>query len=185
MYGLVNQAFQAMAVEYWGEDCWLRIRQRAAVEVESFSSMVSYPDEITYGLAGATIEELDLEAQELLRQFGRFWVKFVSYSGYEQLLAVGGSTVRELLLGLDDLHTRLALSLPELAPPSFACKDVTDSGLTLQYHSKRSGLAYFVCGLVEGLGHYSGEEVSIEISRERVDPSDHDEFLVRYTPRTR
>jgi hypothetical protein len=67
-------------------------------------------------------------------------------------MATGGRTLREFLLNLPDLHTRVALIFPELRPPEFACSEVTANSLRLHYRSTREGLTPFVVGLVEGLG---------------------------------
>ncbi len=179
MYGMINKALQHMVVEAHGEEVWERIRTRAGVEVEVFISNEGYPDEITYQLAGAASEVLGAPVEDLLRAFGSYWVLKTARQGYGDLMAAGGRTLREFLLNLPDLHTRVALIFPELRPPEFSCSEVTANSLRLHYRSTREGLTPFVVGLVEGLGEMFQTPVAVVPVPEAHGPG-RDEFLVSW-----
>ncbi len=57
-----------------------------------------------------------------------------------------GSNLWEFLGNLDDLHSRVGLMYPKLKPPSFRCKQISDTSLELHYESERPGLASLVIG---------------------------------------
>lgn len=42
MYGMVNRALEQMVRANLGEDVWSRIKDRAGVDVETFSAFTSY-----------------------------------------------------------------------------------------------------------------------------------------------
>ena len=179
MYGMINKALQHMVVEAHGEEVWERIRTRAGVEVEFFISNEGYPDEITHQLAGAASEVLRVPVEEVLRTFASHWVLNTARQEYGDLMATGGRTLREFLLNLPDLHTRVALIFPELRPPEFSCSEVTANSLRLHYRSTREGLTPFVVGLVEGLGGMFQTPVEVVPVTEAHGPG-RDEFLVSW-----
>ena len=51
MYGIVNKAIQGLVVENFGEEAWLKIKQKSGVTHDVFLSNEPYPDEDTYTLA--------------------------------------------------------------------------------------------------------------------------------------
>ncbi|MHC5004366.1 MAG: heme NO-binding domain-containing protein [Planctomycetota bacterium] len=149
---MVNRALQRMILDSFGDEVWASVKRRAGVEVDQFSSLANYGDDVTFGLAVSASEELQRPLPELLQEFGRFWIGFALESSYGPILKQSGSSLHELLPMLDEMHTRLALSFPEFTPPSF--KVLSDDGrlIRLRYDSSRTGLAPFVVGLLEGLG---------------------------------
>ena len=98
------------------------------------------------------------------------------------MLQKDGRTLAEFLCNLHNLHTHVALSFPNLEPPSFWCTDVTEGSLRLHYQSRRPGLAPMVIGLVRGLGVMFSTAVTVALARSRADGHDHDEFVVRFGP---
>jgi len=183
VYGLVNTAVADLARAVGGDATWEAIRTRAQVSESSFVGMTGYPDEITYRLVQAASDELGLSVHEVLVAFGRHWVTFTAAQGWGPLLQAAGGSVAEVLRGLDALHARVSLTMPELRPPSFRCDELDASSLTLHYYSDRPGLSSMVVGLVEGLGELLGQVATATRTRSTADGADHDEFLVRHAPR--
>lgn len=179
MYGLVNRALQQLACANKGEAAWDEIRRRAGVKDEVFMRMDAYPDEITYKLVGAASEVLEVPVPALMRQFGRFWMRYTMDEGYGAMLNDLGSTFQEALAALDSMHARVALLYPELKPPAFRVSDVTPDSVSLQYYSHRPGLGQVVHGLVEGLATRFGIEVDVVQVYTREDGHDHDRFNIR------
>ena len=182
MYGLVNRAVEDLVRERFGAPAWERIKQRAGLDVELFISMDAYPDEVTYSLVGAASEELGIPAAQLLQAFGEYWILYTAEQGYGELLRMGGASLLEFLHNLHDLHSHVALTFPQLQPPSFWLSDSTEGSVRLHYQSTRSGLAPMVVGLLHGLGKRFNTPVAVEHARRRDDGADHDEFLIRFGP---
>jgi hypothetical protein len=159
MYGLVNKALGEMITRGHGVATWERIRAVAEVDVEVFISLDSYPDAVTYQLIGAAAGILGEDVPRLLHTFGRHWVLETAAQHYGHLLQAGGRSFREFMLALPNFHARVALMMPQLVPPEFACTDVRERALKLHYRSQRPGLAPFVEGLIDGLGELFRVEV--------------------------
>lgn len=183
MYGLVNKAIEDLVRRNHGDEAWERIRRRAGAEDSVFIGMRAYPDKVTYDLVAAASAELGVDADALLEDFGEHWVLYTAAEGYGELLALGGSSLREFLLHLDELHTRVGLTFPELRPPSFHCTDLQEGSLRLHYQSERPGLAPMVVGLLRGLGRRFDTDVDVRRVARREDGAPHDEFLVEYRTR--
>lgn len=179
MYGLVNKAMRGFVVDRHGEPTWHAVRIRAGLEDEAFVGMRQYPDAVTYDLIAAASEELKLPRHDVLVAFGEYWIVHWAEQGYGELLDMCGNTLVEFLDGLDDMHTRLGLSFPELRPPSFRCTRQDDQRFELRYRSHRPGLASFVIGLINGLGQRFDTEVEVEL----VEVHDHGaDYLVHHRP---
>ena len=180
MYGLVNRAMQNLVTEKFGEDVWDSIREAAHVEVEIFSSNEQYADDVTYALVGAASRILDIPVPLLLEEFGKYWVTRTAVESYGSLMGATGSSVKEFLLNLPNLHSHVKMIFPHLKPPVFAVSDVTEQSLLLHYHTFRVGLRTFLIGIVHGLGQLYGTPVTVTSVVEKGAASGHDIFLVEW-----
>jgi len=161
MYGMVNQALESLVTERFGADVWTTVRQKAGITDPAFITMKQYPDEVTYSLAGALSEHLQAPIPDLLRAFGVYWVAYAQRGPWGKIMLASGGSTYELLASLDAMHARIAISFPELKPPSFKVHRDGDA-VVVDYHSHRPGLAPFVVGLIEGIGTLFGETVTVE-----------------------
>lgn len=180
MYGLINLAVHDLVTSQFGEAAWAEICAKAGVGDPSFITMVKYPDDLTYRLVGAASETLGVPADVVLERFGEFWTVYSAQAGFGHLLDFAGDNLVEFIQNLDTMHTRIALTFPQLEPPSFWCTEVTPQGLRLHYRSSRAGLAPLVIGMVKGLGKRFGTPVTVSLDRPRSDEQDHDQFVVRF-----
>ncbi len=178
MYGLVNQAVQDLVVSAFGEDKWNQIKARAEVPVESFARMDPYPDELTYRMVAAASEVLGMSPDDVLVAFGKYWVLFTGREGYGPMFAAAGSSLREFLFNLDNLHARVGQNLAQLVPPSFSFDSLDGGRLRMHYYSERKGLCPMVKGLVMGLSEHFKEPIDIQHPVCSRDGAEHCEFLL-------
>lgn len=181
MYGLVNKAIEDLVISRYGEDRWQVIKQRAGVDVEVFISNEGYSDEITYQLVGAASEVLGMSVREVLIAFGEHWVLKTAQHGYGAMMRSGGDSLKEFLINLPNLHTRVQMIYPALQPPRFECHDVTDTTMSLHYFTHRPGLTDFVVGIVQGLGKLYETPATVTAVALKTEGADHDIFDVRWT----
>ncbi len=162
MYGLVNKAIKGLITSQFGTETWSEIARLAKLPQCPFLSMRSYPDELTYETVSAASEVLKLSAAEVLEVFGEHWILFTAKEGYGGLLEHCGHDLREFLLNVDMLHTRVGLIFPELQPPGFKTFEQPDGSIRLEYYSTRAGLSPMVSGLLKGLATRFGNAAQIE-----------------------
>jgi hypothetical protein len=180
MYGMVNRAIEELIIGDYGPAAWESVKRLAGVDEDVFISSAGYPDKITYALVAAGAAELGIPLPEFLRRFGIHWVTRTASMLYADLLASGGSSVREFLFNLPHFHQRISLLFPHLDPPEFRCEEVAERSLRLHYYSRRPGLTHFVEGLILGLGSYFQTSVTVSITAQKSSGADHDEFLVEW-----
>lgn len=183
MYGLINDSIRRLVLEREGEEAWRRILERSGTGYSTFAALHYYDDEVTYALVAAASAELKAPADELLRNFGRYWSTRIAPESYGDYLDSAGRRLPDVLEGLDDMHTRLQALFPELRPPSIELEDNGGEPLTVHYRSEREGLAPFMIGLLEGLSEVCDEPAEVRQTASRGEACDHDVFeLVRAGP---
>jgi hypothetical protein len=180
MYGLVNKAVQQLATHNHGPEKWDQIRLKAGVDDDSFLTMESYPDELTYKLVESVSEVLGISQQQVLEALGEYWITYTAQEGYGNLLDMAGSSFYEFVKNLDQLHSCVGHIMPKLSPPSFQCTDVTPHSLKLHHFSHRIGLEHMVVGLVRGLGKRFDTPCTITLEESSSKGSDHNVFLVQW-----
>ena len=180
MYGIVNKSIQDLVITNFGEEKWEAILDRSGIEEDFFISSEAYDDDITFKLAQAVSEEMDMSINEVLVAFGEWWVIKTTKEKYGGLMESGGSTLKEFLNNLPLFHNRVMLIYPKLTPPEFKVSEVSESSLNLHYFSKREGLQDFVRGILQGLGIMFNTPTTIELLQTRDLGGSHEIFKVSW-----
>lgn len=180
MYGIVNKAIEDLVKVNFGEDKWDAVKKRSGVDVDYFLSNEPYDDAITYQLAGAVSEEMQIPVEKVLEAFGEWWILKTGQEKYGGLMQAGGNNLREFLVNLPIFHNRIMLMYPKLTPPEFQISHVEENSVHVHYFSKRVGLQEFVRGLLSGLGKMYETPVVIELLESRDDGKNHEIFKVSW-----
>jgi len=180
MYGIVNKAIEELVKTNFGDEKWEAIKERSHIDVDFFISNEPYDDNITYQLAGAVSEEMNMTVEAVLHAFGEWWILKTGKEKYGGLMEAGGHTLKEFLLNLPAFHNRIMLIYPKLTPPEFTISNIEDQSVHVHYHSSRAGLQEFVRGLLSGLGKLFNQPVQIELIQSRDNGSDHEIFKVNW-----
>lgn len=178
MYGMVNQAVKAMVTEHHGTDVWQAICEEAGLDGGDFSLMQSYQDDVTYGLVGAACKVLGLRPEPVLETFGHYWIQYAKTTSYSRMLDFAGSSLEEFLENLDQMHSRIKVSLPELSPPSFDVDTDAEGNLEVHYFSHREGLAPMVKGLLAAVAENFDAAVDVTHRESKASGADHDVFVL-------
>ncbi|MFK7860635.1 MAG: heme NO-binding domain-containing protein [Granulosicoccus sp.] len=179
MYGLVNKAVEQMVKCRFGESKWQEITAKANVP-QSFVSMDTYPDEVTYNLVTAASEVLDIPSVDILEAFGEHWIQYTVDEGYGQTMSLYGKSVPEFLKNMNRLHEQIRLTLPELNPPKITCEETKGGDLLVCYQSHRAGLAPMLVGLLRGLGERFSTPVNVQYIPPIEQNQTQEYFLVSY-----
>jgi len=180
MYGIVNKAIEDLVKANFGEEKWEVVKERSGIDVDFFISNEPYDDSLTYQLAGAVSEEMNMPVSEVLQAFGEWWILKTGMEKYGGLMQAGGNNLKEFLVNLPAFHNRIMLIYPKLTPPEFRISHLEDRSIYIHYFSKRIGLQEFVRGLLTGLGKMYNEPVELELIQSRDDGSDHEIFKVNW-----
>ncbi len=180
MYGIVNKAIKSLVSLNFGEDVWEKVLKRSGIEIDFFISNEPYDDEITYKLAVAISEEMNMELSEVLYALGEWWVLKIAVERYGGLMESGGSSLKEFLTHLPVFHNRVMMIYPNLTPPEFKVTDIQDNSIKVHYHSSREGLKDFTRGILVGLGKMYKTEVTVEELQSRDNGASHEIFNVSW-----
>jgi|TARA_R110000868_G_scaffold30515_10_gene112767 hypothetical protein len=178
MYGIVNKAIEELVVANFGEDKWDAIKLRSGIDIDYFISSEPYDDAITFQLAIAVSQEMDMTLSAVLVAFGEWWVLKTTKEKYGGLMEAGGDNLKQFLINLPLFHNRVMLIYPKLTPPEFKVTNVTENSINLHYLSKREGLQDFVRGLIQGLGIMYSTPVTINLIQTRDEGSSHEVFNI-------
>jgi len=183
MYGLINSSLREMITQQFGEDQWKQVLKVSGVPEDSFLTMRSYDDEITFALAGAASEVLGAPVDTCLEMFGEHWVLETASKSYGKLMDATGEEMIGFLGNLDALHDRITSTFLDYVPPRFKVERLGDGHHQIDYISQRKGLTHFVVGLLRGLSNRFGTTLVI-ISQEslEVDVGEHTVFHVDVMP---
>lgn len=162
MYGLVNAAFRELIVSLFGHEQWERVRVAVVPDVDMFSPMEQYPDEITYAMVAQACKETGCPQDDLLIKFGELWVVYTARQGYAALFDIAGNSLPDFLLSLNELHARVGRNFPKLRPPTFRFDQIDSKTIRMHYLTKRAGLCPFVQGLLQGLSLRFQTAIEIE-----------------------
>ena len=180
MYGIVNKAIQDLVITNFGTAVWEKVKITSNVDIEYFLSNEPYDDDITFKLAAAVAEEMNLSVSDVFIAFGEWWILKTTKEKYGSMLQAGGENLREFLINLPTFHNRIMLMYPKLTPPEFKVSDVEATSLHIHYFSKRQGLQEFVRGLLQGLGILYDTPIKILLLQSKTDSSDGEIFKVSW-----
>ncbi|MBG9378075.1 heme NO-binding domain-containing protein [Panacibacter sp. DH6] len=180
MYGIVNRAIEDLVTTNFGEARWQAVKKRSAVDVDFFVSSEPYDDDITYALANAVSEEMNMPLQDVLQAFGEWWILKTGKEKYGGLMQAGGKNFKEFIVNLPLFHNRIMFMYPKLTPPEFKVDHLTDNSVWLHYFSKRQGLQEFVRGLLTGLAKMYDVHITLELLQSRGSGSDHEIFKINW-----
>ncbi|XP_075998405.1 guanylate cyclase soluble subunit beta-2-like [Genypterus blacodes] len=187
MYGFINTCLKSLVVEKFGEETWVKLRDKTGVR-DSYLTYEVYNDDITTQLVTEACKMLDVQPEVVLRQFGEYFFEFCKRSGYDHMLRTLGGNLLEFAENLDALHSYLSLSYKEMNAPSFRVELNPDGTMFLHYYSDRRGLCHIVPGIIGAVAKdFFNSDVTMEIVNqveelERTGKKEHVVFLVTQRP---
>lgn len=161
MYGLINSALQSMIREKFGDEQWEKVLAASGVPEDSFLTMRSYDDQLTYQLAGAASDVLGAPLETCLEMFGEYWVLEIASKSYGTLMDASGDSMVEFLGNMNSLHDRITGTFINYTPPEFQVEALEPPRYRIHYMSEREGLTPFVNGLLKGLAKRFDSELEM------------------------
>ena len=179
MYGLLIESVCEFIREKFGEQNWLKIRDKSRVHEYTFVTHRMYSEKIIPRLAQAVYDVTGYSKEQFMDEQGCQFVKFLNKYDYDKMLRVLGRSLRDFLNGLDNLHEYLRFSYPKMKPPSFFCSDENLEGLTLHYRTRRAGYTHYVKGQLRQVAkQFYNREVTVIIVEEK--QTGKDNMYVKY-----
>ena len=160
MKGVINKGIQELVETQFGEETWESIRREANCDEPAFSPALDYPDQLTLDLVTAASRQLNLSAEDVMIEFGKYWAPNTGKECYPALFAMAGSNVKQFLQNVDRVHRQVTASIVGARPPVLATEVLPDGRLAIHYRSERK-LCPVVHGLILGVGVHFDQELSV------------------------
>jgi hypothetical protein len=93
-------------------------------------------------------------------------------------MKAGGTNFSEFMRNLPNFHGRIMLIYPKLCPPEFVIENLEEKKIILHYYSARSGLTYFVFGLIHGIAEMFEQKIEMQLVSSENTTTWHDTFLI-------
>lgn len=151
MYGMIHRGIRFMVAEEHGDHAWDDICAELQIGPEHLISASTYDDALTISILQLAADRSGLPLSDLLRKFGRYWIKFAERGSYGAMMDFTGKDLAEFVCNLDRMHQAVVLAMPDARVPSFRLVEEQAARLVIEYRSERTGLEVFVVGLLEGL----------------------------------
>lgn len=179
MYGMIHRAIRSMFIEAKGESAWTELERRSQLGAAEMISAEVYDDEVTLSLLGAASESLEIPMDELLIQFGKYWIVFAQRGSFSHIMDFTGRDIYSFIGNLDRMHEGVQAVLPHVMMPSFKLVETSPGRIVVAYRTPRSGLEPFVLGLMQGLLDKFALSGSVE-QGDRID--DAAIFILKFNP---
>lgn len=180
MYGIINSAIESLVTENYGEEVWINVKAKSEEELNIKDLNIPNDDLVTFRLAIATAEVLGLSINEVLFKFGEYWVISIGMQYYSLIMQTDKNNLREFLFNLPKFYNKVMLMCPNIAPPNFKVIDKGNNKVEIHNYSSIKGLAYFMNGLISGMGKAYKQSPEIELKKSRVACRDHEEFAINW-----
>jgi len=161
MKGIINKGIQDLVESKFGSETWDKVKEVAGCNEPFFAAGKDYPDELTVSLVEVVSETTGLSIEDVMVEFGKFWVPNTGCKSYPSYFQIAGTSSREFLMNMDKVHTLVTRSLPNAAPPRFEYEELEDGRLLMHYKSSRR-LCPVLRGLILGVGIHHDEELQVE-----------------------
>jgi hypothetical protein len=161
MKGVINKGIKEMIENNYGVEKWEEVRKRAGCEEAFFSATDDYPDHLTMRLFRSACETLSMPVEEVMIEFGKFWINETGKKTYPQIFQIAGKDARSFLRNMDRIHLQATRSIPDAAPPHFEYEDLPDGRLAMHYFGRQE-MVPMLKGLILGVGMYFKQEIGIE-----------------------
>lgn len=178
MHGIVLNQLKEFVVSNHGFEAWETVQRESGLETTVYVPVTEYPDEDVLALLEAAVELTGVEQSELLQSFGRFLVpRLVDTYGVH---VDRDWTGLELVANVEEyIHVALReKQLSTYTPPELEAAWIDDDRVRVIYGSDR-GLCHLARGLLEGVGDYFDEPLSVREEACTHEGADRCEFVVR------
>lgn len=159
MHGFIHQLLEAFVSETAGSQHLRPIRRIAGIDGPPLATRY-YPDEVTTRLLQAISEYEGVTLDDLLYQFGVYFMCAPLMHQHYRAFLDGHTSARGFLEQVSAIHRYLGQSLKGTMLPQFRYVNHGPDLLEIVYNSPRR-LCRFLQGVIEGVGQYFNESLEI------------------------
>jgi len=171
MYGLILENMGEYIKKTFGPGKWKEIREKVNIEEDTFGINEVFEEGKAIKMGKTAMKLLGMGDEEFYEGMGVFFVALAQNLGYGMLLSSLGRCFRDFFVNLDNLHDYLKFTFPRMKAPSFFIAEEAETGMTMEYRSKRRGFQFYVQGQIKELSKNFATEIKkldIELKKQEV-----------------
>jgi hypothetical protein len=172
MKGMVNKGIQEMVKAKFGAESWERIKREAGCDVPFFVIGEECPNELTTALVEAASDVSGLSEEEVLVEFGKFWILNTGKKTYPTFYSLAGATSREFLRNLGHLYRTASWKNALSEKSQISHEELPDGKLLIHYHS-RNNLCAALRGNIIGVGMLFNQALQVRETACRKQGAEH------------
>jgi hypothetical protein len=151
MYGMIHKGVRQMVIDQLGEEAWSATERKLGIGPTELVTGMVYEDSLTIEIIAEAADRLNLDMENCLVEFGRYWIKFAERGSFASFMDFTGQDFPSFISNLDRMHLAVATAMPKAQVPSFSLIKNSPGRMEVEYRSDRTGLEKFVIGLFLGL----------------------------------
>jgi len=159
MYGIIIQNMVEYIRKSFGDDKWKEVKKKMELTEDNFGVADVFPEGQATKIGKAAMKILGVKDEEFYEGMGVYFVTLASNLGYGMMLQCVGRNFRDFFVNLDNLHDYLKFTFTRMKAPSFFIAKEEDSGMTMEYRSKRRGFHFYVQGQVKEISKNFAAEI--------------------------
>eukprot|EP00798_Chlamydomonas_sp_ICE-L_P008021 gene8021-1251_t len=141
----MHYGLEAFLKQVLDEEAWLKILAESSQSSKyPWADSCPFSDDVTSELITAAAGLIGAPPNDLLEEFGDFFIEYAADVGHGQIMNSLGADIVDFMENLNSLYIRLALEQPEMDPPTFVCDKVTPESAEVHYYSHRTGFGSMV-----------------------------------------
>lgn len=167
MHGLVNRALQVFVRDTHGEDAWTTLIRAMDLGFDSFESMLSYEDEITFRLIDTACHQLCRDRRDFLEDLGTYLISHDNVGAVRRLMRFGGDSFLDFLFSLDELNDRARLAVPELTLPAIEVTKTDPTDYQVMVGPGLEGFSNVLVGVLRAMADDYGALVLLDYANQQ------------------
>jgi len=151
MKGVIKESIQDFVETKFGREVWQKVMTDAGCNEPVLAVCGDYSDELNTELVKALSKVSDMPIDDVLVEFGKFWILSVGPEAHPAYYSLAGNSPREFLLNMNWMHQKAQWNGAGAAPPRFEFEEMPDGRLLIHFLSK-GGLCSVLRGRILGVG---------------------------------
>jgi len=120
MYGMIHKGVRQMVIDQLGEEAWSATERKLGIGPTELVTGMVYEDSLTIEIIAEAADRLNLDMENCLVEFGRYWIKFAERGSFASFMDFTGQDFPSFISNLDRMHLAVATAMPKAQVPSFS-----------------------------------------------------------------
>jgi len=90
MYGMIHKGVRQMVIDQLGDEAWHATERKLGIGPTELVTGMVYEDSLTIEIIAEAAARLNLDMEDCLVEFGRYWIKFAERGSFASFMDFTG-----------------------------------------------------------------------------------------------